>query len=68
MKEVVIVSAVRTPIGSFGGSLASLTAVQLGAIAVKGALKKINLDPKHIQEVFFGNVISSGLQQSPAHW
>ncbi len=66
MKEVYIVSAVRTPIGSFGGSLASLTAVQLGATAVKGALKKINLDPKQIQEVFFGNVISGGLQQAPA--
>jgi acetyl-CoA C-acetyltransferase len=66
MKEVYIVSAVRTPIGSFGGSLASLTAVQLGATAVKGAIKKINLDPKQIQEVFFGNVISGGLQQAPA--
>jgi acetyl-CoA C-acetyltransferase len=66
MKEVYIVSAVRTPIGSFGGSLASQTAVQLGATAVKGALKKINLDAKHIEEVFFGNVISAGLQQAPA--
>jgi acetyl-CoA C-acetyltransferase len=66
MKEVYIVSALRTPIGSFGGSLASQTAVQLGATAVKGALKKINLDPKQIQEVFFGNVISGGLQQAPA--
>jgi acetyl-CoA C-acetyltransferase len=66
MKEVYIVAAVRTPIGSFGGSLSSLTAVQLGAIAVKGAMQKINLDPKQIQEVFFGNVISSGLQQAPA--
>ncbi len=66
MKEVYIVSAVRTPIGSFGGSLASLTAVQLGATAVKGALKKINLAPKEIQEVYFGNVISAGLQQAPA--
>jgi acetyl-CoA C-acetyltransferase len=66
MKEVYIVAAVRTPIGSFGGSLSSLTAVQLGAIAVKGAMQKINLDPKQVQEVFFGNVISSGLQQAPA--
>jgi len=66
MKEVVIVSAVRTPIGSFGGSLASLTAIKLGATAVKAALAKINLDPKHIQEVFYGNVISSGLGQAPA--
>ncbi len=66
MKEVYIVAAVRTPIGSFGGSLASLTAIQLGATAIKGALQKINLDPKQIQEVFFGNVISAGLQQAPA--
>ncbi len=66
MKDVVIVSAVRTPIGSFGGSLASLSAIKLGSTAVKGALAKINLDPKHIQEVFFGNVISAGLQQAPA--
>src|SRR5882672_3608141 len=66
MKEVVIVSAVRTPIGSFGGSLASVLAVKLGAVAVKGALAKINLDPKQVQEVFFGNVISSGLGQAPA--
>lgn len=66
MKEVVIVSAVRTPIGSFGGSLASLSAVQLGGIAVKAALKKINLDSKLVQEVFYGNVISSGLGQAPA--
>jgi acetyl-CoA C-acetyltransferase len=66
MKDVVIVSAVRTPIGSFGGSLASLTAVKLGSTAIKGALSKINLDSKHVQEVFFGNVISSGLGQAPA--
>jgi acetyl-CoA C-acetyltransferase len=66
MKEVVIVSAVRTPIGSFGGTLASVLAVKLGAIAVKGALAKTNLDPKHVQEIFFGNVISSGLGQAPA--
>ncbi len=66
MKEVYIVAAVRTPIGSFGGSLLSLTAVQLGAIAVKGAMQKINLDPKQVQEIFLGNVISSGLQQAPA--
>lgn len=66
MKEVVIVSAVRTPIGSFGGSLASVSAVKLGSTAVKAALAKVNLDPKHVQEVFFGNVISSGLGQAPA--
>ena len=66
MKEVYIVSEVRTPIGSFGGSLASQTAVQLGGVAVKGTLQKIGLDPKHVQEVFIGNVISAGLQQAPA--
>lgn len=66
MKEVVIVSAVRTPIGSFGGSLSSLSAVKLGATAVKGALAKVNLDPKHVQELYFGNVISAGLGQAPA--
>ncbi len=66
MKEVYIVSAVRTPIGSFGGSLVSLSATQLGSIAVKGAINKIGLDPTLIQEVFFGNVISAGLGQAPA--
>lgn len=66
MKEVYIVSAVRTPIGSFGGSLASLSATKLGAMAVKGAIGKIGLDPKAVQELFFGNVISSGLGQAPA--
>jgi acetyl-CoA C-acetyltransferase len=66
MKEVYIVSAVRTPIGSFGGSLASLSATKLGSIAVKGAIDMIGLDPRHIQELFFGNVISSGLGQAPS--
>jgi acetyl-CoA C-acetyltransferase len=66
MKEVYIVSAVRTPIGSFGGSLVSISATQLGSIAVKGAINKIGLDPTLIQEVFFGNVISAGLGQAPA--
>ncbi|HYG20994.1 MAG TPA: beta-ketoacyl synthase N-terminal-like domain-containing protein, partial [Ohtaekwangia sp.] len=66
MKEVYILSAVRTPIGSFGGSLASLTAVQLGSIAVKAALERAHVDPKLVQEVFFGNVVSAGLGQAPA--
>lgn len=66
MTEVYIVSAVRTPIGSFGGSLTALNAVKLGAIAAKGALQKINLDAKMVDEVFFGNVISAGLGQAPA--
>jgi acetyl-CoA C-acetyltransferase len=65
-KEVFIVSAVRTPIGSFGGSLASLTAVQLGATAVKAALSRIHLEAGQVQELFFGNVISAGLAQAPA--
>ncbi len=66
MKEVYIVSAVRTPIGSFGGSLSSLTAIQLGAIAFKAAVAKAGIDPKLVQEVFVGNVIASGLGQAPA--
>jgi acetyl-CoA C-acetyltransferase len=66
MKEVYIISAARTPIGSFGGSLASISATQLGSIAIKGAISKAGIDPKLIQEVFFGNVISSGLGQAPA--
>lgn len=61
-----IVSIARTPIGSFGGSLANTPAVKLGAIAAKGAIGKIGIDPKTIQEVFFGNVISAGLGQAPA--
>jgi acetyl-CoA C-acetyltransferase len=65
MKEVFIVSAVRTPIGSFGGSLSSLSATELGAIAIKGSLQKINLDPKEVQEVYFGNVLSAGVGQAP---
>lgn len=66
MKEVVIVSIARTPIGSFMGSLSSIPATKLGAVAIEGALKKINLDPKLVQEVFMGNVVSAGLGQAPA--
>ena len=66
MKEVYIISAVRTPIGSFGGSLASVSAVDLGATAVKAALAKAGVDAKLVQEVFLGNVISAGLGQAPA--
>lgn len=66
MKEVYIVSAVRTPIGSFGGGLSSVSATKLGAIAVKAALDKAGVDPKLVQELFIGNVISAGLGQSPA--
>lgn len=66
MKDVYIVSAVRTPIGSFGGSLSSLTAIQLGSAAIKGALAKAGVDAKEINEVYFGNVVSAGLGQAPA--
>lgn len=66
MKEVVIVSAVRTPIGSFMGGLSTVSATKLGATAIKGALDKINLDPSLIQEVFMGNVLQAGLGQAPA--
>jgi len=66
MKEVVIVSVARTPIGSFMGSLSSIPAPKLGAIAIKGALNKINLKPEMVEEVFMGNVVSAGLGQAPA--
>ena len=66
MKEVVIVSVARTPIGSFLGSLSSISAPKLGAIAIKGALSKINLDPQLVDEVLMGNVVSAGLGQAPA--
>lgn len=64
--KVVIVSAVRTPIGSFLGSLSSLSATQLGSAAIKGALDKINLDPSAVQEVYMGNVVQAGVGQAPA--
>ncbi len=66
MREVVIVSAVRTPIGSFGGGLSKLSAVDLGVIAAKEAIKRANIDPKEINEVLIGNVLSSGLGQNIA--
>ncbi len=66
MKDAYIISAVRTPIGSFGGGLSSLTATKLGGIAFKGALEKAGIDAKFIQELFVGNVISAGLGQAPA--
>ena len=66
MKEVYIVSAVRTPIGSFGGALSTLKATVLGSIAVKAAIAKASIDPKQIQEIFIGNVLSAGLGQAPA--
>ena len=66
MKEVVIISAVRTPMGSFGGSLKSLTATQLGAVAIKGALNKAGLSPDKVNDVLTGCVIQANLGQAPA--
>ncbi|MCF7569151.1 acetyl-CoA C-acyltransferase [Sabulilitoribacter arenilitoris] len=65
-KEVVIVSAARTPIGSFLGALSTIPATKLGAIAIKGALDKINLKPSLVEEVLMGNVIQAGTGQAPA--
>lgn len=65
-REVVIVSAVRTPIGSFGGSLADVSATQLGAAAVKGAVEKAGIEPTMVQEVIMGSVLQANLGQAPA--
>ncbi len=65
-KRIVIVAAVRTPIGSFMGGLSSMTATQLGATAIKGALSKINLEANLIDEVIMGNVVQAGVGQAPA--
>jgi len=65
-REVYIVAAVRTPIGSFGGVLSSLSATQLGAAAIKGAIDKINLEPNQVDEVMMGAVIQAGMGQAPA--
>lgn len=66
MKEVVIVSAVRTPMGSFLGSLSTISATKLGATAIKAAINKINLKPELVDEVYMGNVLQAGLGQAPA--
>ena len=66
MKNVVIVAAKRTPMGSFGGSLSSVPATKLGAAAIKGALESIDLNPNLIEEVFMGNVLQANLGQAPA--
>jgi acetyl-CoA C-acetyltransferase len=66
MKQAVIVSAVRTPVGSFGKSLRDVPAVQLGVIALKEALRRINLQPDQVDEVILGNVLQAGLGQNPA--
>ncbi len=65
MKKVYIISAVRTPIGSFGGTLSSMSATQLGAIAIKAAVEKANIKPEMIQEVYMGNVLSANIGQAP---
>ncbi|MBO9703585.1 MAG: acetyl-CoA C-acyltransferase [Sporocytophaga sp.] len=66
MKEVYIISAVRTPIGSFGGSLANFSATQLGSIAIKGVLEKSKIKPSDVEEVIMGNVLTANLGQAPA--
>lgn len=66
MKEVVIVSAARTPMGSFGGVLSGVPATELGAVAIKGALEKAGLDPGLVEEVYMGNVLQAGVGQAPA--
>ena len=66
MEEVVIVSAVRTPMGSFGGSLSSVSASKLGAVVIKGAVEKAGLSVNDVQEVFMGNVLQANLGQAPA--
>lgn len=65
-KRVVIVSAARTPIGSFLGSLSTVPATRLGAAAIKGAIDKINLDVNVVDEVLMGNVVQAGVGQAPA--
>jgi len=66
MKEVYIVSAVRTPIGSWGGSLKDMSATQLGAVAIKGALAKAGVNAAEVNEVFMGSVMQANLGQAPA--
>jgi len=66
MKQVYICSAVRTPLGSFGGVLSRFSATKLGSLAIEGALAKIQLDPAHVNEVYMGNVLSANLGQAPA--
>src|SRR5437773_11790698 len=66
MKDPVIISAVRTPIGKFQGALKSISATQLGAIVVKTAVERAGLAPEQVDEVILGNVVSAGLGQNPA--
>ncbi len=66
MRDVVIVGAVRTPIGSFNGSLSKVSAIDLGVIAAKAAIDRAGIDPDIIDEVLIGNILSAGLGQNPA--
>jgi len=66
LSEVVIIAGCRTPIGKFQGSLSDLTAPQLGAITVREAVKRANLQPQQVDECIMGNVVSAGLGQNPA--
>lgn len=66
MEKVFIISAVRTPLGSFGGVLSELSAIQLGSIAIKGALKKAGVNGDQVEEVYFGNVVQANIGQAPA--
>ncbi|MFZ9695364.1 MAG: acetyl-CoA C-acetyltransferase, partial [Chitinophagaceae bacterium] len=66
MKKIVIAAAVRTPMGSFGGILRSLSAPQLGAIAIKGAIQKAGINPTLVTDVFIGSVLQANLGQAPA--
>ncbi len=66
MKEVVIVSAVRTAIGTYGGSFKDVSAVDLGTIVAKEAMKRANIEPDLVDEVIFGNILSAGLGQNVA--
>ena len=66
MRDVVIVSAVRTPIGNFDGVLKELSALDLGSVAIREAVKRAGIDPLEVDEVIMGNVLSSSLGQNPA--
>ncbi len=66
MREIYIISAVRTPIGSFGGVLANISSTKLGSLAIKGAMEKAGIDKKEVQEVYMGSVLQANLGQAPA--
>ncbi|KAG0300562.1 Acetyl-CoA acetyltransferase, mitochondrial, partial [Dissophora globulifera] len=66
LNEVVIVSAVRTPVGAFNGALKKFTAPQLGSIVIRGAIEKAGIKPEQVEEVYMGNVLQANIGQSPA--